>query len=221
MDLETKKQIEEHVKTLPKASQEALETANWEEEIRAIGYRHGLMLDEIDRLYAETLLALIGLTDPREYTDNIIDHVGVSQELAKKIITEAQFEIFEPIRKDVEARMSKSAEEHSELFEEQEIPKKDPGASSPQRMDVLSGIENPEKSTASMSVSKLKLEDVFSQVPETSEMKNKTSQTPKSPPAKKLSIQNIEAEAAPDPQPERENKDYSNKKNDPYLEPLD
>jgi hypothetical protein len=251
MDDQTKKLVDEQMRKLPKVSQDAIKNSDWEQKVYNIGYKNGLLMDEVDVLYAETLVTMLGISQPENFVPNLIYEAKVSEEVAKKLQEAVRLEIFVPVMEEIQKHMSQQAENREERFESTngddkrpaatDMPSKKPEptqASStanqePGRKDVLSDIENPPKSNSS--ISRLKMDDIFSQAPEKSESK-KPEPTPTKPPINEIPIkkeslgarealqsQNQEKETTSDddviPIPQAPKK-YSDGA-DPYLEPID
>lgn len=223
MNSETQQLIDEQMAQLPQNSRDAIKASGWEEKLRTIGYRHGLLLDEIEKLYAETLLVMIGLGDPNMYDINVAQHVEIDDSLAKKIVFDVMHEIFEPIYEDIMKRSESETEEHHELFTE-----KTPGNSlekekesfdaHPKRDDVLQAIETPEKATSSMS--KLKLSDIFVK------KEGNSTHTPEQVHELRTTLHaqgkgGEETVTTLESEPSTHPEEYQSKDHDPYLEPID
>jgi hypothetical protein len=192
---DTQKMIDEQMSFLPKVSREAITASGWETTLRTIGYRNGLMLDEIEKLYAETLLVMIGAGYPEMFASNVAHHVDINDELAKKLEYEIIEEIFKPLHEDIIKRSAPETTEHEELFQN----KSEETKHALSHDAVLNEIENPTKSTPS--VSKLKLSDMFMKKPGASEH---------SPEKESVLREQIKKQPA-----------LYTKDSDPYLEPIE
>lgn len=215
MNPEVEKIINERMNELPKHTQNALRDLNWEDTLRIIGYRNTLLLDQIEILHRETYLLLLGLIHPDEYQSVLEKELAIEFDHLQKILNEVIHEIMEPLKDEIMERSNQVAADRSELFTE--TSKVQPNQTSnsvlplhPKRDDVLAEIENPPKTTNSLS--KLKLEDMFTQQPEQSTSGNTPSNEPSLAPAPSA--------PAPAPQPDKK-LDYRTSDDDPYLEPVD
>lgn len=92
-----KQKIKEEMISLPKESQDVLNTFDWEKISEEIGKKYLLDESEINDLQVETGLVLVGLVEVDEYTLNVENNVGTSKNEAEKIIEEVNKKIFNPI----------------------------------------------------------------------------------------------------------------------------
>lgn len=96
-----KQTIKEEVGKLKKENQEVISAFGWESIAEEIGRKILLSDSEINDLQVETLLVLVGLQDPDEYTQNIENNVGTSKDEAEKINDEVMQKIFIPITEKI------------------------------------------------------------------------------------------------------------------------
>ena len=89
--------IQREVAKLPKESQEAINAFDWVNITEEIGKKYLLNEVEINDLQVQTLLVLIGLTDPEYYAQSIENEIGTSKNEAEKIAEEVLEKIFTPI----------------------------------------------------------------------------------------------------------------------------
>lgn len=97
----TYEQIKEAHKKLPKDLQDALYDVKITDIERAIGKRHGLMLDKIGKLIEETGLVMLGLTRPEDYIKNLAKRLEAPPEKAKAIADDINQQVFKPIRESL------------------------------------------------------------------------------------------------------------------------
>jgi len=103
-----KQTIKEEVGKLQKENQEVINAFDWENIAEAIGKKYLLTESEINDLQIETLLVLIGLQDPNEYTQNVENNIGTSKNEAEKISAEVFQKIFTPINNILIEKIKKS-----------------------------------------------------------------------------------------------------------------
>lgn len=103
-----KQKIKEEVAKLPKENQEAINAFGWEAISEDIGKKYLISESEINDFQVETLLVLIGLTDPEEYARHIENEIGTSKAEAEKISEEVFQKIFIPIGEAIVENIKKS-----------------------------------------------------------------------------------------------------------------
>ncbi len=96
---------------LPKEGQDAIGTVDWLKITEGIGKEFSLSEEEVEDFQLETLLVLVGVTDPEFYAVNIENHVGTTTDTAGKIATEGFAKIFSPIRKTLEDNIKKNLQQ--------------------------------------------------------------------------------------------------------------
>jgi hypothetical protein len=100
--------IQDAFQKLPKIVQDVLTSADLSEKLQAMAKKHNLHLDKWSLLENEIALALLGITDPLDLTQNIQSHVGVDEETAAKIANNAVEIVFDPIRADLEKAVAEN-----------------------------------------------------------------------------------------------------------------
>lgn len=99
---ETKQQLNEEIKKLPKNNQEAISSVDWLARCEEIGDIFSLDGEEIGSLQVEIGLALASVTNPAIIKENIESNVGLTADMAKKITVQVFDKIFIPISKKIE-----------------------------------------------------------------------------------------------------------------------
>src|SRR3989338_5420746 len=94
--------IKKEIAELPKEGREAIATVDWVKIAEEIGSRNQLTEEEIEDFQLETLLVLIGVTDPEFYAVNIENQVETTKEKAEILAKESFEKIFAPIRNTLE-----------------------------------------------------------------------------------------------------------------------
>jgi hypothetical protein len=100
-------QIKDRIAELPQDIQQAILSADFDKRVQNIASRHALHIDQMGTLGDETLLVMIGFSNPAEFSNHIVQQIHVSAEEAQRIATDINQEIFLPIRES----MKKFAEE--------------------------------------------------------------------------------------------------------------
>ncbi len=127
MDENTQKLIAERFKELPPEMQRAFTTINWLALSKDIGHKFGLHIDQVDALQRETMLLLLGLSNPTGLKDILAEQLEISDELAETLAEEVDADIIKPLREKIVA--SYHGEESEDTVEGE-------GA-------LLSSLENP------------------------------------------------------------------------------
>lgn len=89
--------IKEHLLFLPKESQEAIVSFDWENKAEEIGKKYFSMEDDISKLQAEIGIVLVGLEDQDMLPSNIESVLGMNREKAEEIGKEIIQKILKPI----------------------------------------------------------------------------------------------------------------------------
>lgn len=90
---------------LPKVVQDAITSADVENELRQLSERHKLHLDQWDKLQTEVMLALLGFQPVEELPVNIANNVGVDGKEAEALSADINRIVFEPIRVQLEREL--------------------------------------------------------------------------------------------------------------------
>ncbi len=101
MDDSLSQQIQKRIGELPEDVQAAIASADFEKKIHAIGTKHQLHIDQLERLGDETMLVMLAFTRTEDFAANIAEHVGVTAEQAGSIVSEINNEILSPIRESL------------------------------------------------------------------------------------------------------------------------
>lgn len=100
--------IQEEVMKLPKEGQEAINALDWVKIAEEIGKKYLLTEGEINNFQLETLLVLIGATDPEFYAINIENHANAIKADAGRMAEEAFQKIFTPIGDSITENIKKN-----------------------------------------------------------------------------------------------------------------
>lgn len=107
MDEQTQK-IEAHIKNLPKDVQDFLAGNEWENRVNEISKKYGLDQKQTEALSNNTMLLLVGLSDPEKLTTNIEEDLGISGLLSEQIFEDLEKRVFDYAIKALEKDTSKS-----------------------------------------------------------------------------------------------------------------
>lgn len=110
--------IKKHIQELPKNIRSAVEQFDWSSEILNISQAYHIQIDEIQIFRDETLLVIVGLTAASDFEKNLVKNMGISHELAEKLVAESNEHIFKPLQKMAFAH---STETEEEIIEHDEI----------------------------------------------------------------------------------------------------
>lgn len=118
MEQDLEKQIKERFDKLPPAVQQAIQSADLEAKLQAIGQKDGLHIDQIGDLQDETLLVMMGLSDPGEFASRIEERLHLPPQKAVSIAEAISTQVFVPIRTSMQEFM-----EHQETGANVEVVK--------------------------------------------------------------------------------------------------
>ncbi len=100
--------IKEEMVELPKEMQEVINSFDWIKITEEIAEKYSLDEDELNDFQLETLLLLIGSTDPEFYAINIENQVETTKEEAENIAKESFQKIFNPLNKLITENVKKN-----------------------------------------------------------------------------------------------------------------
>ena len=98
---ETEQLIFEQFKKLPQDVQDAITSNRVREQIKAIGEKHQLHIDQIGSLETETTFIMIGLEPAKDYIRNIARELRLDCATAQKIAVDVNEQIFRPVRESL------------------------------------------------------------------------------------------------------------------------
>lgn len=110
--------IKEELGKMPKELQITVDSFGWTKIVEEIGKKYFLDESETNNLQLETLLVLIGLTDPSLYPKNIEHEVGMSENEARKISDEIDDYVFTPIASEIERKIKAKVSEKNPTMKE-------------------------------------------------------------------------------------------------------
>ena len=104
--LETNKELHERMLALPQVVREAITSAEMEKHLREMSVRHKLHIDQWEVLETEIFLTVLGIESSDNLTANIQTNLGITHEAAVALAQDVSSEVFEPIRKQLEASVA-------------------------------------------------------------------------------------------------------------------
>lgn len=101
MDQALEAQVQQRLSELPEEIRLAVQSADLDRKIQAIGQKHKLHIDQIGNLEDETLLVMLGFADPTEFMDQLVERASVTPVQASLISADVAHDIFMPIRESM------------------------------------------------------------------------------------------------------------------------
>lgn len=86
--------IQQHIAALPVQVQQAIEEFDWAQVVLDIARKHRIGIDEADLFHDQTLMVIVGMVPAKDYAKNLETSLGINQELAEKLVSEANTQIF-------------------------------------------------------------------------------------------------------------------------------
>jgi hypothetical protein len=129
------KELKEHFETLPDELQEAITSVDVAAKVQDIGRKHRLRIDELDEVYEEAGLVLLGLTHPGDFVGNLRKRLAAYDSATVNAIAEdVNKEVFEGVRESLRALHDASSEP---------VHAPESSNTSMNRNDILRAIEDP------------------------------------------------------------------------------
>lgn len=101
MDQALEAQVQQRLKELPEEIRMAVLSADLDRKIQSIGQKHKLHIDQIGNLEDETLLVMLGFSDPVEFMDQLVERLSVTPVEASLISADVVHDVFMPIRESM------------------------------------------------------------------------------------------------------------------------
>jgi hypothetical protein len=108
MDTESKDIVQEQIKKLPKEVRDALASDELSTKIRAVGNNHHLHIDQIGTMEDEVILAIMGISDASELSDQLMKQLSISKMDADAIVNDINTTVFMPIQESMKKSDTKS-----------------------------------------------------------------------------------------------------------------
>lgn len=98
----TREQLNEKIKNLPEDVKNAIFSINSAEIIKNVGEKHGLHIDKIGDLGAETGYVMYGITPPKDFVTSLAKKLSLPEDKARAIAQDVNEQIFRPIRESLQ-----------------------------------------------------------------------------------------------------------------------
>ena len=105
---------------LPADVRSAIQAADLDQKVRAVGEKHQLHIDQIGELGDETLLAMLGFSPLETLDKRLSEALSISPEAGAALATDLGTEVFGSIRESMKKFTEKST------LKPQELPKAEP-----------------------------------------------------------------------------------------------
>lgn len=102
MDENLKNKIDERMNSIPEAYRSVINSFGWEKIIEQIGKDNNLYYDQLENLYIETFLVMLGLTNPEDFVYQLEDELVIEVGLANKIADDLNLKLLNPLRSALE-----------------------------------------------------------------------------------------------------------------------
>ena len=112
--------LNERFSQIPEVIQDIILESNWKEVIRRVTKTYNLHIDQGGYLEAITLLTMLGLEEPEDYTKNIKTELKITDSLAIEISKEIETDVFKKIRSSVVKKTTEAESGGVEIMEEKE-----------------------------------------------------------------------------------------------------
>ncbi|MEK7576243.1 MAG: hypothetical protein AAB482_00975, partial [Patescibacteria group bacterium] len=99
----TQQEILDRYDKLPQAVRDAIFSDSNSDKMLSIGRKHGLLLNKIGVLAAETGYVMVGLTHPNEFVGRLAEIFQIAPMKAKEIAEDINEQVFKPIREHLSA----------------------------------------------------------------------------------------------------------------------
>lgn len=101
MEDDISKKVQQRFAELPPDVKQAVESADLDKHIQAIGAKHKLHIDQVGTLQDEVLLVMLGFESTGNFVQALVRATGIPEEQATAIATDVNNELFNPIRESL------------------------------------------------------------------------------------------------------------------------
>lgn len=99
---QTQAMLNEEIENLPDYVQDSMARLDWMDRIVQVAAKHRLNAKQTERLVIEIALVMVGLADPGLMYNEITQNIGVSDQIARKIIEDITSHVFTPLQEILE-----------------------------------------------------------------------------------------------------------------------
>ncbi|TSC86994.1 MAG: hypothetical protein G01um10148_99 [Parcubacteria group bacterium Gr01-1014_8] len=100
-----KKVLEERFNSLPDAVQKAILSGHIQEKFQELARKHQLHVDAWQQVENKIMLTVLGVIQPEELVDKIVNETNVGAEKAATIVSDIALSVFKPIREELEREL--------------------------------------------------------------------------------------------------------------------
>jgi hypothetical protein len=127
MDDSLEQELKKQFEALPAELQQAISSVNLSEKLQEIVKNNKLMIDQASKLETETLIVLFGLEPLENFTNNLVENIGLSAIQASVITHDVNESIFKSVReslKNIGDQMATTNKENSGAINTESTPEK-------------------------------------------------------------------------------------------------
>ncbi|HRH30795.1 MAG TPA: hypothetical protein PK886_01865 [Candidatus Paceibacterota bacterium] len=101
MENNIQEKINRKIEEMPKEVSAVIKKIPWAEKLTFLGKEYSLTISELDELYIETYLVLVGVLNPIEFSESIKEKLTLSADELSKLIEYMNKEIFKPLGEEI------------------------------------------------------------------------------------------------------------------------
>ena len=105
MEQNIAERVQKRMAELPEDVRQSIQSSNFDKKLQDIAAKHQLHIDQTGGLEDETLLVMMGFTEPAEFAKHIENQARVPQGKAQQIAGDVSQQIFLPIRESMKKFM--------------------------------------------------------------------------------------------------------------------
>jgi len=120
MDEKLKNKINERMNSIPQQYKEVIDGFGWEKIIEKIGKENELYYDQMESLYIETFLVMLGLTDPEQFVYTLEEELVIDNAKANELAEDIDSKLLTPLREALLKKFPDMDDPAGEDFEDEE-----------------------------------------------------------------------------------------------------
>jgi len=101
MENNIQEKINRKIEEMPKEVVTVIKKIPWAEKLTFLGKEYSLTISELDELYIETYLVLVGALNPTEFSESVKEKLALSADELSKLIEYMNIEIFKPLGEEI------------------------------------------------------------------------------------------------------------------------
>lgn len=101
MESTIQEKINRKIEEMPKEVSSVIKKIPWSEKLTLLGKEYSLTISELDELYIETYLVLVGALNPIEFSESVKEKLALSTDELSKLIEYMNKEIFKPLDEEI------------------------------------------------------------------------------------------------------------------------